>query len=126
MELIFGGAYQGRLEYTKSKYNLRDEDIFFCSEDRAEIDLSKPVIYCIEKFLLACIREGRNPAEEFKNIYDALEDKIVICTDISQGIVPVDKDLRMWREETGRAMVKLAKDAQSVTRIFAGLPLTLK
>ena len=58
MELIFGGAYQGRLEYAKSKYNLRDEDIFFCSEERAEIDLSKPVIYCMEKFLLACIREG--------------------------------------------------------------------
>ena len=122
MELIFGGAYQGRLEYAKSKYNLRDEDIFFCSEDKAEIDLSKPAIYCMEKFLLACIREGRNPADEFKNI----SDRIVICTDISQGIVPVDKALRLWREETGRAMVKLAKDAQSVTRIFAGLPLTLK
>lgn len=126
MELIFGGAYQGRLEYAKSKYNLRDEDIFFCSEDKAEIDLSKPAIYCMEKFLLACIREGRNPADEFKNISDALTDRIVICTDISQGIVPVDKALRLWREETGRAMVKLAKDAQSVTRIFAGLPLTLK
>ena len=126
MELIFGGAYQGRLEYAQSKYDLRDEDIFFCSEDKAEIDLSKPAIYCMEKFLLACIREGRNPADEFKNISDALTDRIVICTDISQGIVPVDKALRLWREETGRAMVKLAKDAQSVTRIFAGLPLTLK
>ena len=126
MELIFGGAYQGRLEYAKSKYNLRDEDIFFCSEDKAEIDLSKPAIYCMEKFLLACIREGRNPADEFKNISDALTDRIVICTDISQGIAPVDKALRLWREETCRAMVKLAKDAQSVTRIFAGLPLTLK
>ena len=126
MELIFGGAYQGRLEYAKSKYNLRDEDIFFCSEERAEIDLSKPAVYCIEKFLLACIREGGNPAEEFKNIFDVLADKIVICTDISQGIVPIDKDLRAWREETGRAMVKMAEAAQSVTRIFAGLPLILK
>lgn len=126
MELIFGGAYQGRLEYAKSKYNLRDEDIFFCSEERAEIDLSKPVIYCMEKFLLACIREGRNPAEEFKNISDALTDKIVICTDISQGVVPVDRELRAWREEAGRAMVKMAEVSQSVTRIFAGLPLTLK
>ena len=126
MELIFGGAYQGRLEYAKSKYNLRDEDVFFCSDESAEIDLSKPVIYCMEKFLLACIREGRNPAEEFKNIFDDLADKIVIGTDISQGVVPIDRELRMWREETGRAMVKIAEASQSVTRIFAGLPLTLK
>ena len=80
----------------------------------------------MEKFLLACIREGRNPAEELKNISDVLADKIVICTDISQGIVPVDRELRMWREETGRFMVKMAEASQSVTRIFAGLPLTLK
>ncbi len=126
MELVFGGAYQGRLEYAKSKYNLTDEDIFFCSEDKAEIDLSKSALYCMEKFLLACIREGRDPAEEFGNIFNALTDKIVICTDISQGIVPIDKDLRAWREVAGRAMVKLAEASHSVTRIFAGLPLTLK
>mgnify|MGYP002767657785 CR=1 FL=1 len=47
-------------------------------------------------------------------------------TDISQGIVPVDRELRAWREEAGRAMVKMAEASQSVTRIFAGLPLTLK
>jgi hypothetical protein len=126
MELIFGGAYQGRLEYAKSEYNLTDEDIFFCSDDRAEIDISKPAVYCIEKFLLACIRAGLDPAEEFADIYDALADKIVICTDISQGIVPVDRELRMWREAAGRAMVRMAKDAQTVTRVFAGLPLALK
>ena len=126
MELVFGGAYQGRLEYAKTEYNLSDDDIFFCSEDKAEIDLSKPAVYCIEKFLLACIRAGLDPAEKFADIYDALADKIVICTDISQGIVPIDRQLRAWREETGRAMVKMAEDAQSVTRIFAGLPLVLK
>lgn len=126
MELIFGGAYQGRLEYAKSEYNLTDEDIFFCSDDRAEIDISKPAVYCIEKFLLACIRAGLEPVEEFADIYDALADKIVICTDISQGIVPVDRELRMWREAAGRAMVRMAKDAQTVTRVFAGLPLALK
>ncbi len=126
MELVFGGAYQGRLEYAKSKYNLSGEDIFFCCDDRAELDLSKPAVYCIEKYLLACIRAGLDPAEEFDNIYDALADKILICTDISQGIVPVDRQLRAWREAAGRAMVRMAKDAQSVTRVFAGLPLTLK
>ena len=126
MELIFGGAYQGRLDYAKAKYNLSDDDVYYCSSDIAELDLTKPAVYCLEKFLLACIRAGKNPAAELENIYEAMADKIIICTDISQGIVPIDAELRRWREEAGRAMVKIAADADTVTRIFAGLPLILK
>jgi hypothetical protein len=35
MQLIIGGAYQGKLEYAKKTYNLKDEDIFECSLDGA-------------------------------------------------------------------------------------------
>ena len=30
MELIFGGAYQGKTQYAAEKYNLKDEEIFTC------------------------------------------------------------------------------------------------
>ena len=126
MDLIFGGAYQGKLDYAKAKYNLSEDDIYFCSEDNARIDFSKRAVYGMEKFLLACIKEEKDPAQEFEKIYEDLADKIVICTDISQGLVPVEPKLRLWREETGRAMVKAAKGADTVTRVFAGLPLILK
>ena len=43
MELIFGGAYQGRLEYAKSKYNLRDEDIFFLKIDASKYKKSRKI-----------------------------------------------------------------------------------
>ena len=33
---------------------------------------------------------------------------------------------RLWREEAGRAMCALAREAHSVTRMFCGLPLRLK
>ena len=125
MDLIFGGAYQGKLDYARKKYKLNENDIYYCNEEKIQIDFSKKVIYGIEKFFLACIRNEKSPTGELEKIYDKLSDKIVICTDISQGLVPVDSKLRLWREETGRAMVKIAKDAETVTRVFAGLPLEL-
>ena len=30
MELIFGGAYQGKTQYAAQKYDLTDADIFTC------------------------------------------------------------------------------------------------
>ena len=32
MILIIGGAYQGKLDYAKEKFGLRDEDIFDCAK----------------------------------------------------------------------------------------------
>lgn len=126
MHLIFGGEYQGKLDYVKKTYRINDNDIFYCSDDTTEIDFSKTVIYGIDKYVLANIRAGKNAESEFDKIFELLYDKIIICNDVSQGIVPVDKQLRMWRESSGRVAVKLAAGAKTVTRIFAGLPLVLK
>ena len=57
---------------------------------------------------------------------DRLENKIIICTDISQGVVPRQKEQRDWREMTGRVMNYLAAEADEVIRIFCGLPHKLK
>ena len=32
MELIFGGAYQGKTQYAAQKYDLTDADIFTCED----------------------------------------------------------------------------------------------
>ena len=33
MVLIFGGAYQGKLDFAMKKFNIKDTDIFTCTED---------------------------------------------------------------------------------------------
>ena len=57
MELIIGGAYQGKLDYAKEKYSLSEQDIFECSEDK-DIDTSKKCIYHYEKYLMYCCKNG--------------------------------------------------------------------
>ena len=55
-----------------------------------------------------------------------LSDKILLCEDISCGVVPIDPEQRAWREAVGRMNAMLAARAERVTRIFCGLPMELK
>lgn len=55
-----------------------------------------------------------------------MKDKIIICTDIFCGIVPVDALMRRWRDDTGRIMIRLANESDSVIRIFLGMEQIIK
>ena len=118
MTLIIGGAYQGKLDYAKEKYNLSESDIFECSEEK-DVDLSKRCIYHFEKYLMYCYRNGIDPFLDFG-------EGIVIADDIFCGVVPVDAEIRGWREFCGRSIAALTKKSDKVIRIFCGLPQELK
>lgn len=122
MILIIGGAYQGKTEYAKKTYGLQDADIFTC--ENTDIDPNARAIRHLERFALACVRAGKEPAEVLNAI--DLSDKILICEDISCGVVPMDAVEREWREAVGRMNAMLAAKAARVTRLFCGLPLELK
>ena len=119
MDLIFGGAYQGKLAYAREIYGLADSDIFTCTES-GEIDFSKRCVCALEEYVLACVRAGRTPESTFR------PNAVLICRDISCGVVPMDAEAREWREAVGRMNAALAAQADTVTRIFCGLPLELK
>lgn len=123
MKLVIGGAYQGKLEFAKAHYNIADKDCYTCVND---IDVSFQLINKLEEYLLSLLKKGIDPAETLKKILPDLEGKVIIITDISCGIVPVDPVLRRWREDTGRVATMLAKNAKEVTRVFCGIPNKLK
>lgn len=124
MKLIIGGAYQGKLDYARERFGVKD--VFVCNRDLPEIDFSKEAIYGLEDFALACVRSGIEAKDYLMENREKLEDKIMICTDVSQGVVPMEKELRDMREMVGRAVVCLAKEADSVTRVFCGLGQEIK
>ena len=124
MILIFGGAYNGKLEFVKEKYDIDNEKIFFCTDQHLKFD--KKVICGLHTFTRACVLNKINPMEILENNIDHLKDKIIICDEINSGIVPMEKLDRAWREETGRGLQFLAKHSSSVYRIFFGLEEELK
>jgi len=123
MELIFGGAYQGKLDYVKDNYEY--SRICDCTDGR-EPDFDADVIYGIEGFVMECAKAGKEARDIFKANEGLLADKILVITDTSQGVVPIDKDVRAFREMNGRLMLYLAKKADSVTRVFCGIGTRLK
>ena len=115
MELIIGGACQGKKAYAISQYSLKDGEIFTCTED-GEPDLTVRCIDHLERYLRRCAAEDREPAAP-----DAFrKDAILICEDITCGIVPVNALDRKWRELTGRYLQRLSGAGAEVTRIFCG------
>ncbi len=125
MDLIIGGAYQGKLDYAKRKYGLEEDGIFTCSEN-SDISFDRRCINSIQEFTLHCVREGLDATEIFRARKNKWENSILICEDIFCGVVPLGADIRAWREMTGRLCAYLSSEANSVTRIFCGLEQKLK
>lgn len=125
MVLIFGGSYQGKLDFAKENFGVSDEDIFVCTQEK-EIDWSKKVIYNADQAFLRHVREGKESREVLAEHLDELKESIIIVNDISQGIVPMEREQRDWREMTGRAMLYISKEADEVYRVFCGLGSKIK
>lgn len=126
MILIFGGAYQGKLEYAMSTYGVSEKDVYDCDIESMVINFDKKIIYGLDKFVLACVKEEVNALECLEEHIDKLADKIVICDDISQGVVPMDATERAWREMNGRCMIYLGQKAETVVRVFCGIGTKVK
>ena len=125
MVLIFGGSYQGKLEFAKETFGVSEGDVFTCTTEN-DIDWSKKVLYNMDQAFLRHVREGKESREVLKEHLDELKDKILIVNDISQGIVPMERENRDWREMTGRAMLYISKEADEVYRVFCGLGSKIK
>ncbi len=125
MDFIIGGAYQGKREYAKDRFRLTESDIFTCRED-GDIDFSARCIDALEEYALRCVRNGVDPVESFRAHENEWRESVLICMDIFCGVVPLGEENRAWREATGRLCAYLAGKADTVTRMFCGLPVRLK
>lgn len=126
MEIILGGAYQGKLAFARQRFSLAPQDIWFCTEQDTSPDLSKRAVCGLHLFLLGKVRRGESCTAWAKQALPLLRDKVILCDDISAGIVPLGEDLRLWREETGRTLALLCAEADSVHRLFCGIATQLK
>ena len=120
MILIIGGAYQGKLDFAKERFDITDTDIYICGDD--EVDFSKRCIYKIEEFTA----QSDDPIGYFEAHREDWQDSILILQDIFCGVVPMGAENRAWRQRTGRLAQYLSKEAQQVSRIFCGLEQRLK
>lgn len=123
MDLVYGGAYQGKTAFAKEKFGLGENDIFVCETEK-EPSFDKKCISHIERLSYFCIKNGLEPADYFFEHAD--KNAVVISDDISCGIVPIDPLEREWREAHGRMLMRISKESGSVTRLFCGIGVKIK
>ncbi|MBQ0059513.1 MAG: bifunctional adenosylcobinamide kinase/adenosylcobinamide-phosphate guanylyltransferase [Lachnospiraceae bacterium] len=118
-ELVIGGAFQGQCDYLKNKYDLTDEDICYCSSEE-EPDFTKKALVDLENYLRFCLENDHEPKTDF------CDGCLIAWNDVSCGVVPLDPKDRAFREMAGRYLSRLAPDAALITKMTAGIPVTLK
>ena len=126
MVLIIGGSHQGKLDFARKRFALSDADVCLCDGSAEQIDTSRRCVAWVDRWALNRLRAGADPLAEMEAILPRLKDAVVIATDISAGVVPVDALMRAWREACGRMTALLAAEADEVWRLFCGLPQRLK
>lgn len=124
MDLIIGGAYQGKREYAKTRFGVEDGEIYTCTEDTG-VAFGARCLDRLEEFALWCVRNGQDPVAIFREHRQEWQDSVLICRDIFCGVVPLGADMRAWREATGRLCAYLSARAETVTRMFCGIPQRL-
>lgn len=128
MILIFGGAYNGKLSFAKEKFNIKEDKIFTVNDElnSLDIDYSKDVINEFHKFIYKLSLKGIDATEYIINNKELFKDKIIICDDISQGIVPLKREDRIWRENTGKCLQYISENSKNVYRVFCGIATEIK
>lgn len=151
MELYIGGYAQGKLAYVMDKiqseagYDLENVKVYdntsisellelvektakqkrnACDETNSKVIVNK--LHLVVKDMLS---SGKNTEEIWnivEKIIDSFEAIIIISDEIGNGIVPIDENERIYREETGRLLIKIAKKAKTVERILMGIGMKIK
>ena len=127
MKLIIGGYAQGKLDYVLSKYHLRENVVWDSVLPNNATIQDKPVIVNhFHQWVKQRILDGGCPEEEMISFLNDYENCIIICDEIGNGIVPIDKFEREYRERVGRILIQLAKKAEEVERVLCGIGQKIK
>ena len=122
--LIVGGASQGKLEYAKSQYALKQVmDGGLCPLEEA---FSGDALNRFHLLIHRLMEQGLEPWEFVEHALESLDSWVILCDEVGSGVVPIDAFERQWREQVGRICCLLARRAKRVERLCCGIPQRLK
>lgn len=143
MHFVTGGAFNGKRAWVKKIYRVEKDENWLSSYDHDLLpfmivhEQDVLILEGIENWLKYLTKQY--DLQQSRNIWnqclaDWLEWEkqresrklILIGTDISKGIVPLEKEDRIWRDLTGWAYQDTALMAEKVDVIWYGLNQTIK
>ena len=124
MEMIIGGAYQGKTGYAKKEYPLLN----WADGDKVtEEELMRAQgVTDFQKYIRRELEEEKDVSELAEQIILKNPDVILVSQEVGYGVVPVDAFDRKYREAVGRVCTKLAAYSHKVTRVVCGIGTVIK
>ena len=124
MEMIIGGACQGKKALASKKY----PDIIWVNGREADWDSIRTAqgIFGFHEFIRREMQADKDVSELAECLIDCNPDVILVSDEVGYGVVPMDKFDRAYREAVGRICTKLAAHSREVTRVVCGIGMVIK
>ena len=124
MIFVFGGIYQGKLDYVKENYEVTQ--IIDCKNLEPQSFSEATVLTNFEYFINTMLEKDIDPVKYIKDNINKFKEIIIIGNEIGLGVVPMKKEDRILRDNVGFIYQILSKEAKSVVRVWNGLPMRIK
>ncbi len=124
MEMIIGGAYQGKADYAKEKHpELNWIDGALASEEEL---MNAQGVLDFQKYIREELKRCDDVSELAEKIISRNPELVIVSQEVGYGVVPVDAFDRKYREAVGRVCTKLAAYSSKVTRVVCGIGTVIK
>lgn len=124
MELIIGGAFQGKSEYAKKHFPkinwVNGKEI-----DEEQL-LNARGILGFHEYIKNEMKQGHDVSTLAQKIIEQNPQAVLVSDEVGYGVVPVDAFERAYREAVGRICTELAAYSSRVTRVICGTGVVIK
>ncbi len=120
MTLVLGTKNQGKLEFTLTQFEL-DKNSVYDGKDMSLKNFSDiRVINHLEALIRRLCTEKQDPLSHIEKIVEFNKDIILICEDLGCIITPYDELEKQIVNKTVTICARLARQADSVWRVYQG------
>lgn len=129
MQIIFGGAFNGKRQFVKEQ--MAADSFRWYEAMLPDETAESAVIAGLEKWVEQQLRLEHSEAFILEQIIEVCRwsesaNYIWVLTDMNRGIVPASALERSLRDTIGRVYQFLFREAKDVIRIWYGIPQTIK
>ena len=125
MRLILGGRHMGKRAHAEARYG-PFRSLCDLSRDAPESAADAELVLNLQEGVRALLLRGTDVRAFFATRLARLRRSVLIGDEIGSGVVPMDPFERRWRDETGFLYQFLAREAETVDRVWAGIPVRMK
>lgn len=127
MDLYIGGCAQGKLGYVLRQTGISAEQVADGAEGLPEDDCQGVrIINHFHLLVRGLLKEGKHPEDLAEDLIMRHPHLVLISDEVGNGIVPMTKEDREYRERLGRILCSLAARAERVERIICGMGQRIK